>query len=139
MPTIGFAGETAPEAMNLIRAEGFTTVDNLRLPNEKGADVEADRAAAEQAGLKFVHIPFFSGRLSPEVFDAYLATLQADEQQPVYVYCASGLRVAAIWMAGRVLEDDWSLDAAAAEVTEIAASPDRAVALGKLFIESMQP
>ena len=44
--------------MAALKKEGFVSVINLRLPTEEGANVEAGRAAAQAAGLKYIHLPF---------------------------------------------------------------------------------
>ena len=56
--TVGCAGATDPSAMKALKAEGYVSVINLRTATEPGADVEAGRAAAQAAGLKYFHFPF---------------------------------------------------------------------------------
>ena len=56
--TVGCGGATDPSAMVGLRKEGFVSVVNLRLASEQGANVEAGRAAAQTAGLKYIHLPF---------------------------------------------------------------------------------
>jgi uncharacterized protein (TIGR01244 family) len=135
----GFGGATEPSAMAALKNEGFATVINLRLAKERGADIEADRAAAEQAGLKFVHLPFFSQDATPEVVDNFLATVGNADNQPVYIYCGSGTRAVALWMTGRVLVDGWDIETASTEAGSIAAMPERTVALAENIIDSTQP
>jgi len=135
----GFGGATEPSAMAALKNEGFATIINLRLANERGADIEADRAAAEQAGLNFVHLPFSSQTAGPEVVDNFLATVTNPDNQPVYIYCASGTRAVALWMTGRVLVDEWDIETARQEAGNIAAMPERAAALAETIIVSRQP
>src|SRR3954470_19194028 len=56
--TVGCGGATTPAAMAALKKEGYTSVVNLRLETEPGADIPASRAAAEAAGLKYFHLPF---------------------------------------------------------------------------------
>ena len=56
--TVACAGATTADAMPAIKAEGFKAIVNLRLASEQGADVEASKAAAEAAGLRYINIPF---------------------------------------------------------------------------------
>ena len=54
---VGFGGATQPSAMPWLKGEGFAAVINLRLADEPGAQVEESRVAAEEAGLKYIHLP----------------------------------------------------------------------------------
>jgi uncharacterized protein (TIGR01244 family) len=135
---VGFGGATQPTAMPLLKDEGFATVINLRLSSERGVDVEAARAAAEAAGLRYIHLPFDSKNLTPAVVDAFVTAFGNGENQPVYVHCGSATRVAALWMIGRVQADGWDSDAAEAEARMIAGKPDSAVTLANRYLESLK-
>lgn len=106
---------------------------NLRLADENGNDVEASHAAAEAAGLNYIHLPF-STKNPGTVIDDFLAAIGAPENQPVYVHCGSATRVAALWMIGRVLEDGWDIDQARAEAEQIAAKPEQAIAFATKYL-----
>src|SRR5262245_18546233 len=56
--TVGCGGQVDPAAMKSLKSEGYVSVINLRIPTEEGANVEAGRAAAQAAGLKYIHLPF---------------------------------------------------------------------------------
>src|SRR5437867_3381750 len=56
--TVGCGGAVDPAAMAGLKQEGYVSVINLRLANEEGANVDAGRAAAQAAGLKYIHLPF---------------------------------------------------------------------------------
>ena len=138
-PLVGFGGATLPDAMPWLKHQGFVTVVNLRLAGEAKADVEASRAAAEAAGMKYVHIPFDPGSADvATTVAAFLAAVSAKANQPVYVHCNSATRVAALWMIGRVVEDHWSVDAAANEAESIARKPDQAIAIATRYLEPRQ-
>jgi uncharacterized protein (TIGR01244 family) len=136
---VGFGGATAPESMTELRAAGFATVINLRLAAERGADVDASRAAAEAAGLKYVHLPYNPANAPPEILDEFIAAIGNRGGQPLYIHCASATRVAGMWMAARVLVDGWDVDAAAGEAAAIAGRPERAVEVGRNLLESKLP
>jgi len=133
---VGFGGTTAPESMDELRAAGFATVVNMRLAAERGADIEASRAAAEAAGLNYVHLPYNPVNAPPDMLDQFIAAVGGSAEQPVYIHCSSATRVTAMWMAARVLVDGWETDAAAGEATAIAGRPERAVALGTSLVDS---
>jgi uncharacterized protein (TIGR01244 family) len=134
----GFGGATEPSAMALLQEQGFATVINLRLDSEEGANVEQGRAAAEAAGLDYVHLPFDSKNPAPGYFDEFLAAVQDEAKQPVYIHCGSATRAAALWMSKRVLADDWSMEAAAEEARAIAGKPDAAVDFATGYIETLE-
>ena len=56
--TVACGGATTPEAVPEIKKMGFKSIINLRLPNEAGANIDAEAAAAKAAGINFYSIPF---------------------------------------------------------------------------------
>ena len=135
-PVAGFGGATQPSAMPSLKNAGFVTVINLRLAREEGVDINASRAAAEAAGLQYIHMPFDADNPDPAVIDEFLATAGEKARQPVYIHCNSATRAAALWMIGRVLEDGWEIDAAGKEAELIALKPPDAIAFATVYIES---
>ena len=115
--TVACAGATPPEAMAVLRERGFNAVINFRTAGENGATVDAGRAAAEAAGLKYIHIPF--RQPSAEIVDAFLAAVADPANQPVYIHCGSANRVGAMWLIKRVQQDGYSIDDAVAEAEAI--------------------
>jgi uncharacterized protein (TIGR01244 family) len=136
--TAGFGGATEPSAMAELKKNGFASVINLRLATERGAEIDASRAAAEAAGLNYIHLPFDSANPDPALVDDFVAAMSNEANETVYIHCASATRVAALWMIGRVLEDGWSLDEARREATAIAAKPDEAVAFASAYLASQE-
>lgn len=113
--TVGCGGATDPGAMTALKKEGFASVINLRLASEEGANVEAGRAAAQAAGLKYIHLPFNGASPDPKIVDSFLAAVADKSNQPVYIHCGSASRVGAVWMIKRALQDHWSTEKALAE------------------------
>jgi uncharacterized protein (TIGR01244 family) len=105
--TVACAGATRPEAMADIKRLGFASVINLRLATETGADVAAETAAAEAAGLRYVHLPLSGTSPDPAVVDQFLKTVTDPANQPAFIHCASGNRAAMMWMIKRVIVDHW--------------------------------
>ena len=64
--TVGCGGAVDPTAMSALKKEGYVSVINLRLPTEEGANVDAGRAAAQSAGLKYIHLPFNAASPDPD-------------------------------------------------------------------------
>lgn len=117
--TVGCGGATDPSAMAALKKEGFVSVINLRLASEEGANVEAGRAAAQSAGLKYIHLPFNGASPDPKVVDSFLAAVADRANQPVYIHCGSANRVGALWLIKRVLVDGWDVPRATAEAEAI--------------------
>jgi len=113
--TVGCGGQVDPAAMAALRKEGFVSVINLRLPTEEGANVDAGRAAAQAAGLKYIHLPFNAAQPDPKVVDSFLAAVADKSNQPVFIHCGSASRVGGMWTIKRALQDKWPVDKALAE------------------------
>lgn len=113
--TVACAGATGAEVIPALRAEGFKAIINLRQASEPGADVEATRAAAEAAGLKYHHIPVSGAQLKTETVDQFLAAVKDPANSPVYIHCASANRVGMMWLIKRVVVDGWTVEKATAE------------------------
>jgi uncharacterized protein (TIGR01244 family) len=113
--TVGCGGQVDPAAMASLKSEGFVSVINLRLPTEEGANVEQGRAAAQAAGLKYIHLPFNAASPDPKVVDGFLAAVADRANQPVFIHCGSASRVGGMWTIKRALQDKWPLEKALAE------------------------
>jgi uncharacterized protein (TIGR01244 family) len=113
------AGATEPRAMAAIAARGYKAVINLRVATENGAAIEESRAAAEAAGLTYIHLPFNTAAPDMAVADAFLKAVTDKTHQPVYIHCASGQRASALWLAKRMLVDKWSKEKALEEAHAI--------------------
>jgi uncharacterized protein (TIGR01244 family) len=113
--TVGCGGAVDPAAMSALRKEGFVSVINLRLPTEEGANVEQGRAAAQAAGLKYIHLPFNAAQPDSKVVDSFLAAVADKSNQPVFIHCGSASRVGGMWTIKRALQDKWPVEKALAE------------------------
>ena len=117
--TVACAGATTPAAVAGIKKMGFASIINLRLPTEPGAEIEAEAAAAEAAGIKFVHIPMSSSAPDTAVADRFLKTISEPATEPAFIHCASGNRASAMWMIKRVLIDKWDVARASEEAAQL--------------------
>src|SRR5262247_2495537 len=113
--TIGCGGATDPSAMVGLKKEGYVSVINLRLPTEEGANIDAARAAAQSAGLKYIHLPFNAAMPDNKVVSDFLGAVADKSNQPVFIHCGSANRVGAMWMIKRALQDGWTVERAQAE------------------------
>ncbi|HEY6509692.1 MAG TPA: sulfur transferase domain-containing protein [Vicinamibacterales bacterium] len=134
--TVGCGGAVDPAAMAGLRKEGFVSVINLRLANEPGADVDAGRAAAQAAGLKYIHLPFNAASPDSKVVESFLAAVADKANQPVFIHCGSANRVGGVWMIKRVLQDGWAVDKARTEAEAIGLSSPQLVAFATDYINT---
>ena len=117
--TVACAGATAPTALADVKKLGYTAVINLRVASEPGAEIDASAAAAQAAGLRFIHLPFNAGAPDPMLVDKFIAAITDPKNQPAFIHCASANRAAALWMVKRMVVDKWDADRAATEATAL--------------------
>jgi uncharacterized protein (TIGR01244 family) len=113
------AGATTTDALPELKKLGFNAIVNLRREQEPGADIPGAKAAAAQAGLKYIHLPFDSANPDPKLADTFIAAVTDTANQPVYIHCASANRVGALWLIKRVLVDRWDVPRATEEAEAI--------------------
>jgi uncharacterized protein (TIGR01244 family) len=113
--TVACAGATSAESVPEIAKMGFKAIFNLRLASEPGADIAAEEAAAKDAGIHYVHVPFTPK--SPDVasVDKFLTAIRDPANNPAFIHCSGGNRAAGFWLIKRALVDGWDLDRAVKE------------------------
>jgi len=84
--TVACAGATTPGAIQEIKKMGYSSIINLRLATEQGADIEESTAAAKAAGIPYYHIPFSTAAPDPAVVDTFLKTITAPGVQPAFIH-----------------------------------------------------
>ena len=117
--TVGCGGAVDPTALAALKKEGFVSVINLRVATEEGANIDASKAAAQAAGLKYIHLPFSSAAPDTKVVDRFLEAVADRSNQPVFIHCGVASRAGGMWMIKRVLQDGWPVDKALAEAQAI--------------------
>jgi uncharacterized protein (TIGR01244 family) len=135
---VGFGGVTPVSAMPWLKNTGFTTVINLRGAGEEGVDIGEARAAAEAAGLNYVHLAFNPMEPAPGLLEQFMSTVGDQAKQPVYIHCASATRVAALWMLVRILKDNWDMGRASEEAETIAHKPAEAVGFVTAYMKARE-
>jgi uncharacterized protein (TIGR01244 family) len=117
--TVACAGAVKPGSVARIKSMGFASIINLRLPTEKGADIDAEAAEAKAAGITFTNLPFNTAMPDPAVVERFLKLIMEPGIQPAFIHCASGNRAAAMWLIKRVLIDKWDNDRALDEAAQL--------------------
>jgi uncharacterized protein (TIGR01244 family) len=113
--TVACAGATTVDAIPALKAEGFKAIVNLRQATEPGADIDRSKAVAQDAGLKYIHIPFSGSDPSTGAVDEFLRAMKDPSNSPVFIHCASANRAGMMWMIKRVMIDGWSVEKASEE------------------------
>jgi uncharacterized protein (TIGR01244 family) len=117
--TIACAGAITAQSVPEIKKLGFKSIINLREASEPGANVEAEAAAANAAGVKYAHVPFNAAAANPAVADSFLKAITAPGMEPAFVHCAGGNRAATMWFIKRVEVDGWDVARATEEATAL--------------------
>ncbi|MCS6996318.1 MAG: protein tyrosine phosphatase family protein [Casimicrobiaceae bacterium] len=98
------AGQIRPEHVAEIAQAGFKTIINNRPDGEEGAVPAAEiEAEAKRHGLTFISQPVLFSKLTAEdgaVFARWLETAP----KPIFAYCRTGRRCAALWALARAPE-----------------------------------
>ena len=102
------APQITPADMGEIAARGFKLVINNRPDGEGPGQPSSDEmaAAAQAAGLDYIHIPVVGGPQRAQVDAVYEAVKAADG--PVFAFCRSGTRSIVTWSLGQALAGDRS-------------------------------
>ena len=108
---LSVAPQLAPEDMAAAAQQGFVRVVCNR-PDSEGPGQPsggAIKAAAQAAGLEFVHIPF-AGMPDAATADAVFAAV-SEAPGPVLAYCRSGTRSVTAWALGSLRAGDHDREA----------------------------
>ena len=98
------APQIQPEHVASIAAAGFHTIVNNRPDGEDGGVPSAAiRREAERLGMTFVEQPVLFSKLTAADGAAFARTL-ATAPGPVFAYCRTGRRCAALWALARAPE-----------------------------------
>jgi len=102
LPQVGTSGAYAAEAVEEIKALGFTAAVELRGDDEEG--VAANAEALKAAGLRYFHIPVTSKAPSEAQVAEFARILADPANQPLLVNCVSANRVGAMWALYRAAQ-----------------------------------
>jgi hypothetical protein len=84
--TVACAGAITVDAVPAIKKLGYSSIINLRLASEAGADVEAHQAAAKVAGIQYFHIPFSATKPDPAAVDEFLKVIVMPGVAPAFIH-----------------------------------------------------
>jgi uncharacterized protein (TIGR01244 family) len=112
-PQFCTGGQPRVEHFAKLKADGVKAVLNLRQPSEHRADEE--RAAVEQAGLKYFNVPVVYSSPTDAQADEFLKITDDPPNRPMFIHCTAAIRVGAFWAIRRALRDGMTIDAALEE------------------------
>lgn len=112
-------GATTPVAIQALKADGFTSIVNLRAADEPGANVADEGSAARTAGIQYCHLPFRTATPDTAIVDRFLAVVGQPTNQPVFIHCSTASRAAALWLIKRARLDGWTVEEALTEAEAI--------------------
>jgi uncharacterized protein (TIGR01244 family) len=129
-------GQPTPAQLAELKAQGITTIINLRAPGEAGFDAAAEEAETKKLGMKYFNIPV-SNQAGPkdEQADEFLKLTDDAKNRPVFIHCGSANRVGGFFMIRRVLRDGMTFDAAKAEAQKIGLRSATLEEFAKQYIE----
>ena len=132
--TILVAGQIAPTDIAAAAARGVRTIINNRPDGEQaGQPTSAEmEAAADAAGLDYVHIPIDHSGFTMEQVEAMAAALA--RPAPALAFCRSGTRSTYLWALARGAAGDQP-----AEIAAKAANAGYDVSTLLPMIESLRP
>jgi protein tyrosine phosphatase (PTP) superfamily phosphohydrolase (DUF442 family) len=84
--TVACAGAITVDAVPRVKKMGYSSIINLRLATEPGADVEAHAAAAKVAGIQYFHIPFSATNPDPAAIDTFLKVMTTPGMAPAFIH-----------------------------------------------------
>ena len=115
-------GQPTERGLRDMRAQGVTTVVNLRTPEEMRRDVKFDEAAlVAQLGMKYVYLPVRGNEeypFTPETVAKFTAALRNADGK-VLLHCTVGWRASHLWAAYLIRERGISVDGALANARAI--------------------
>ena len=129
-------GQPTVAQLSELKAQGITTVINLRAPGEPGFDAAAEEAETKKLGMKYFNIPV-SNQAGPkdEQADEFLKLTDDAKNRPVFIHCGSANRVGGFFMIRRVLRDGMTFEAAKAEAQKIGLRSAQLEEFAKQYIE----
>ncbi|HJU74038.1 MAG TPA: sulfur transferase domain-containing protein [Gemmatimonadaceae bacterium] len=96
------AGQPTERALREMKAQGITTVVNLRMPAEMARVGYDEKKLVEELGMKYVHIPMRGGEgefaYSPQTLSKFADVMQSADGK-VLLHCTIAWRASHIWAA----------------------------------------
>ena len=116
-------GQPSDMAFGKLAGSGFRSVLNLRTADE-GVDLEKERRAVEESGMRYFSIPVISSAPRAEQAGEFIRLVKGKANHPMLIHCATANRVGAFMMIYRVVEQGWTEERALGEAVKIGLSSE---------------
>ena len=116
-PNTCTGGQPTMAALERLKSDGITTIINLRTPEEYNTAQE--EAKAKELGLRYFSVPFVYSTPKDEPVTEFLKIVADPLNRPVFIHCTGGVRVGALWLIKRVLQDGWTFEKAQEEAQKV--------------------
>ena len=116
-PNFCTGGQPNMQQLEKLKAEGITTIINLRTADEY--NVAQEEAKAKELGLKYFNIPVVYTAPKEEQATEFLKIMSDTKNRPVFIHCTAAIRVGAFWLIKRVIQDGWTFEAAEQEAQKV--------------------
>ena len=125
-PTLMIGDQPTDDDLEMLKAEGYTGVVNLRQDGEPEQPIrpEAEGKLLEELGLDYLHVPVGGSPFSSEGVGAFQTFLGKHEGSKVLIHCRKGGRAAAMLLLHEALVNGWTADEAAAQGHDIGLDVD---------------
>lgn len=130
------ASQPTPADFLLLKQRGVQCIVNYRTDGEVTWD---EKSAAESHGIEYISIPYGTiDSLTDEVFEKSRELLRKHKGKPLFLHCGAATRVAAVWLAYRVLDENVPLDTAVSEAEGVGLRSKALRARSLEYIKSQQ-
>ena len=116
-PNFCTGGQPNMQQLEKLKAEGVTTIINLRSADEY--NMAQEEAKAKELGLKYFNIPVVYMAPKEEQATEFLKLMSDTKNRPVFIHCTAAIRVGAFWLIKRVLQDGWTFENAEQEAQKV--------------------
>lgn len=111
-----FGGQPTLEAINWLKSEGVQVIINLRTDKENNDFTNTafnEENLAKEYGIKYISIPVsYPDSYDPSTLKKFSKTITENEQNKIFIHCASGGRVSYFYMAYLIESKGYSLNEA---------------------------
>lgn len=112
------SGQPSATQLGLIKAAGYTTIINLAPKAQENA-LEDEEEILQRLGIRYFHLPVVFSRPTREDFERFIETLEACNDERLWVHCAANMRVSAFFFKYRTERLSWPIERAQSDLDKI--------------------
>jgi uncharacterized protein (TIGR01244 family) len=92
-PTLAASGQPDEQDLTDVARAGYKVVINIALHDDPRYSLSDERGTVEGLGMKYVHIPVDFSELCDDDFEKFVAAMDENYDQKLWVHCAANKRV----------------------------------------------